>query len=101
MSITLLEPFMESTVVAGYIGYIEIGRMAGIVETELAPYVTELNHLMVERASEFSKDQPPPVRRANTVSVARNFMYMTPELGAYLRANAAAKVQAALKEYNF
>jgi outer membrane protein assembly factor BamB len=96
----IYNPYIKNAYIAGYIGYIEIGRMAGIVEAELAPYVTELNHLMVERASEFSKDQPPPVRRANTVSVARNFMYMTPELGAYLRANAAAKVQAALKEYN-
>lgn len=95
----IYNPYVKNAYIAGYIGYIEIGKMAGIAQAELAPYVTELNRLMVERAAEFSKDQPPPERKANTVTIARNFMYMTPELATYLKANARAKVQAALNEY--
>ncbi len=92
--------YIKNAYIAGYIGYIEIGRMAGIAEAELAPYVAELNRLLAERADEFSTDQPVPDRWAVILTVARNFMFMTPELAEYLQANAYTKVQQALNSYD-
>ncbi len=95
----IYNPYIKNAYIAGYIGYVAIGRMVGIPEAELAPYSAELDRLLAERAAEFSTDQPAPVAEANTVTIARNFMYMTPDLAAYLRVHSLAKVQAALNEY--
>lgn len=93
-------PYIKNAFIAGYLGYIEIGRMAGVAESELAPYGAELERLLAERANEFSIDQPEPSMRDNTLTVARNFMYMTPALADYLRAEAYAEVLQALHTYN-
>ena len=37
----------------------------------------------------------------NALAVARNFMYLTPELGEYLRQNALSQVQTAVGEYTY
>lgn len=92
-------PYIKNAFIAGYIGYVEIGRMAGTSEAELAPYVAELNRLLAERAYEFSADQPAPTRDTNVLTVARNFLYMTPELADYLREHASGDVQRALSTY--
>jgi outer membrane protein assembly factor BamB len=99
---TVYNPYIKNAYIAGYLGYIGIGKLAGYSETgpELSPYVAELDRLLAERATEFSKDSPEPARAANVVSLARNFMYLTPELADYLRDHAYPKVQEALSEYD-
>jgi hypothetical protein len=99
---TVYNSYIKNAFIAGYLGYIGIGKLAGYSETgpELSPYVTELNRLLAERATEFSKDWPKPVRAANVVTLARNFMYLTPELADYLCDHAYRKAQEALDEYD-
>jgi outer membrane protein assembly factor BamB len=101
-NVVLYNPYIKNAYIAGYLGYIGIGKLAGYSETGtvLSPYVAELNRLLAERASEFSKDQPTPLKAANALTLARNFMYLVPELAEYLRANAYTKVQEALNEYD-
>jgi hypothetical protein len=93
-------PFAHNAWIAGYTGYLELQRLAGYPE-DSAKRAT-LNRLLSLRASAFDKDNPrgPDAHNDSQIlSVARNFMFMTPELAAYLRANALTKMQAAFSEY--
>lgn len=98
-------PYVHNAYIAGYVGYLNLERLATGSET---PAVRQnLNRLLALRASTFSKDSPwascprPGCEQNNRVlNIARNFMYLVPELGDYLRANKLAQVQAALDEYN-
>lgn len=93
-------PFAHNAWIAGYTGYLELQKLAG--QAEDAAKRATLNRLLALRASNFSKDNPwgpDGYNDGQILSVARNFMFMTPELGAYLRANALSKVQAAFNEY--
>jgi outer membrane protein assembly factor BamB len=98
-------PHIHNAYIAGYIGYLELEKMAG--EPESANVRAELNRLMNLRATSFSKDAPQfPVSGAyatnykNTLNIARNFMYLVPELADYLYENAYDKVQEAVNEYS-
>jgi hypothetical protein len=97
-------PFVHNAYIAGYLGYLELERLAGQPET--TPIRQELERLLHLRASHFSKDSAysqAASREAGaycrSLNVASNFMFLTPELAAYLRDNALPKVQAALAEY--
>ncbi len=93
-------PFAHNAWIAGYTGYLELQKLAG--QTEDADKRATLNRLLALRASNFSKDNPwgpDGYNDGQTLSVARNFMFMTPELGGYLRAHALQKIQAAFNEY--
>ena len=100
-------PFAHNAFIAGYIGYIELAKLAGDT-AEAANRQTTLNSLLVKRAANFNKDTPYTATNSNTqpelycrsLSVSRNFIYLVPELGDYLHANALAKVQTAVTEYN-
>jgi hypothetical protein len=62
---------------------------------------TTLNRLLTLRASTFSKDTPyTDGRIARSFSIARNFMFLVPELGQYLRENILGEVQEAIEEYS-
>lgn len=102
-------PFVHNSFIAGYTGYLELQKLAGYPET--ASVRSELNRLLRLRASNFSKDSPFGAKKCDPASidvdcyckvtnVSRNFMFITPELGDYLRANARTRVQAAVDEYN-
>jgi hypothetical protein len=99
-------PFVHNSFIAGLWGYLELQKLAGYTET--ASIRTDLNRLLALRAATFSKDSPYGSQVCSagtpcyckTISVSRNFMNLTPELGDYLQANALAKVQAAVDEYN-
>jgi hypothetical protein len=94
-------PFAHNAWIAGYSGYLKLQQLAGYPED--ATTRATLNRLLSLRASAFAKDNPrgPDAQYDGQIlSVARNFMYMTPELGDYLRANALAKVQTAYDEYS-
>lgn len=99
-------PFELNAYIAGYIGFLRLQEVAGKTseDSQLRTTVTnELNRLQQLRASAFSKDtyyQDINLYTRRTLNVARNFIFLTPELGAYLRANALNKVQTAINEYN-
>jgi outer membrane protein assembly factor BamB len=92
-------PYVHNAYVAGYLGYLELEKLAG--DPESVGVRSELERLLDLRAATFSKDTPfvgdLPDR---TLSVARNFVFLVPELGQYLRDNALARVRAAVDEYD-
>lgn len=106
-------PWEHNAYIAGYIGFLNLQQMAGRSNTDAAlrnQVETELQRLLVLRATTFAKDQPwvgarlsegGGVVHRRIMSVARNFLYLTPELGTYLRTHALAKVQEAVDEYNW
>ena len=100
-------PFELNGYIAGYIGFLNLQQVAGRSATDasLRTQVTnELNRIEQLRASTFTKDTYYTAfdqgYTHRTLNVARNFIMMVPELGAYLHANALSKVQAAVTEYN-
>jgi outer membrane protein assembly factor BamB len=99
-------PFVHNAYIAGYIGYINLAQLANSSEN-LTSKQNTLNNLLALRASTFSKNAPAKFYENGSVqhyycralNVSRNFMFLTPELAAYLRANAFGKVNSALIEY--
>jgi hypothetical protein len=94
--------------VAGYKGYFELAKLAGYSDTSAT--VTNArntyNSLLSQRASSFYRD--PPWANSleslnyglmNSLNVAANFMWMTPELGQYLRDHILTQVQDAYNQY--
>jgi hypothetical protein len=103
-SILAQMPFVHNAYIAGYLGYLGLEKLAS--QPESSQVRQELNRLLHLRASQFSKDSAygtAASREAGaycrTLNAASNFMFLTPELAAYLREKAVAKVQAALAEY--
>jgi outer membrane protein assembly factor BamB len=96
-------PHVHNAYIAGYMGYLELERAANYPET--AQVRQELNRLLALRVTNFSKDIPDSyfedrtLRYCRTLAVSRNFMYLVPELGQYLRNNALAEIREALDEY--
>jgi hypothetical protein len=103
-------PHVHNAFIAGYQGYLELGKLAGYAEIELYVPSTqtlvrdELHRLKALRATNF------PVTKDNTytgwnycrsLSIARNFMYLVPELANYLHENALSDVQQAIDEYMY
>ena len=94
-------PYVHNAYIAGYLGYLALEKLAGYPES--ASIRTELDRLLNLRATSFSntKDTPFTEKDYNrALSVARNFMFLVPELGQYLRDNALADVQPAFEEYD-
>jgi hypothetical protein len=93
-------PQVHNAYIAGYLGYLELEALAGYQES---PDVrAELNRLMALRAATFEKDQPwTGMDYKRVLTIARNFMYLVPELGQYLHDNALDRVQEAIEEYDY
>ena len=99
-------PYDINSQIAGYNGFLQLQTLAGMVSTDgtLRTNVTnELNRLLTWRASAFSKESFsfPTDSIRHKYDTARNFIWLTPELGDYLAANATAKVNTALAEYQY
>jgi len=96
-------PHVHNAYIAGYIGYLELEKLAGYSESTLVRQ--ELNRLLALRVTNFSKDVPDSyfeertLLYCRTLSISRNFMYLVPELGQYLHDNAFPLVREALEEY--
>ena len=93
-------PFAHNAWIAGYWGYLELEKLAGYPEEASKRAI--LNQLLNLRATNFAKDNPwgPDSHDFNQAfAIARNFVFLTPELGQYLRDNALSKVQTAYDEY--
>lgn len=101
----LLEmPHVHNAYIAGYLGYLELEKMAGYPES--ATVREALNHLLELRASQFSIElldaffpsKISPKAYCRNLSAARNFMYLTPELADYLKRNAFQQVERGVEE---
>jgi outer membrane protein assembly factor BamB len=106
----IAKPFWLNPFIAGYRGYLELQKLAGYpVDSNVQ---STYQHLLNLRINNFSKNTPYPALGAslnpgsnwelsyhNTLAVARNFMLLTPELGAYLNQNLYGQVDQAINEY--
>lgn len=95
-------PHVHNAYIAGYVGYVELAKMAG------RPYTAqqqELNRLLQLRVQTFRWDVQANTGTAQsdqyfyTLITAWNFMYLVPELADYLRQNASVRVQDAIDRY--
>jgi hypothetical protein len=95
-------PHVHNAYIAGYVGYVELARMAG------RPYAAqkkELDRLLQLRAQTFRWDvqadtgNPQSDQYFYTLITAWNFMFLVPELADYLRQNAPSKVRDAIDRY--
>ena len=103
-TLLLKMPHVHNAYIAGYQGYLGLQQLAG--QAASTAVQIELNRLLALRANNFTANsayvdmgRSEPRAYCRTMAVADNFMYMTPELAAYLRSNALAKVQATVDEY--
>ncbi len=99
---TLLKyPYILNQFIAGYKGYVELGKMVG---ANVSSQQTTLDRLINLRVNNFSKDSyitDDSLTYEKNLNVARNFMFLVPELAQELRNRALNRVQAALDEYNW
>jgi hypothetical protein len=105
-AILIKYPFANNAYIAGYLGYLNLQTAAGVTQTP--SYQTKLTQLKSLRSTNFSKDTPyaseafyTAAYKCRSLSVARNFMDLVPEVGTYLHDNATAlsRVQTAMTEY--
>jgi uncharacterized repeat protein (TIGR01451 family) len=91
-------PFVHNAYIAGYLGYLRLEQLAGYPQS--GNVKTAYDRLLERRAATFSKDTPyTDFYHCQALSIARNFIFLVPELGDYLHDHALDKVQAALDEY--
>jgi outer membrane protein assembly factor BamB len=104
----LTRPYFINLYAAGYLGYLELKALAGLGgDATVQGYY---NHMLDLRTNGFSKDTPywdsaytfgqSGLDNNRVLSVARNFMFLTPEIAAYMRQHIQGQVQAAFDEYN-
>jgi outer membrane protein assembly factor BamB len=96
-----LLPYAHNAYIKGYIGYLELEKLAG--QPESRDVRAELNRLLALRAANFSKvnnARSSSYGYGRVMAAARNFMYITPELGDYLHRNAFDKVRGTVDFYN-
>lgn len=106
-SVFLNKPYWLNLYISGYQGYLALQQLAGYAPD--ATVQARYQHLLDLRTNAFSKDTPyPPIGSGipgaplyhNTLAVARNFMFLTPELGDYLGQRITSQVQTAVDEYS-
>jgi hypothetical protein len=100
----LMKPHWMNQYLAGYLGYLNLLQMAG--KTDNSTVRGYYNHLLSLRTVNFSKDWPVPITNQEdpkrAISVMRNFLYITPEIGDYMNRNiSATKLQQAVDEYSY
>jgi hypothetical protein len=109
-NIFVRKPYWLNLYIAGYEGYLELQKLAGYPQDQ--NILSTYQHLLDLRVNDFSKDSPyPPLGSAaggtagesynNTLAVARNFMFLTPELADYLNQHIYTQIQAAMNEYEY
>jgi hypothetical protein len=94
-------PYVLNQYIIGYRGYMELEKMAGytsdISQSNKYPEYTRLLNL---RMDNFSQDYDfPGLDYNNNLSVARNFMYLVPELAGEFASRLPTQVQNALNDY--
>ncbi len=98
-------PHVHNAYIAGYIGYIELAKLAGQPSTVYQAHQAELDRLLALRAQNLTLFPIPPSGYAvdhgyfDTMITAWNFMYLTPELADYLATNAQTQVSTIIDSY--
>lgn len=108
-SVFTKKPYWLNLYIAGYKGYLELQQLAGYGQSQNV--AATYQRLLDLRASSFSKDTPyPPLGSGspdwemsyhNSLAVARNFMFLTPELAEFLNQRIYSQVQDAVNEYEY
>ena len=99
------ETWEHNAYIAGYLGFLELQRLAGkdVVDSELRQAVTnEMNRLFQLRILNFDVNSPwaDDTTHKWHLNIARNFMFLVPELGSFMRAHLYNQVEDALSEYS-
>lgn len=99
------KPYELNAYIAGYIGFLELQELAGRTDDDgqLRTSVSnELDRLLQLRIDIFSTDPYWEDERylKKQLDIARNFIFLVPELGDYLNQHLLSEVQAAIDEYN-
>jgi hypothetical protein len=103
----LEEPFEHNAYIAGYTGFLKLQELAGMTDIDqgLRQLVTnELNRLLQLKVSIFTKDSywgPDDFRYKKLLDIARNFIFITPDLGEYMNQNLLSRIQDAMNEYEY
>ncbi len=98
-------PQVHNAFIAGYIGYLELQKLAGYPES--SDVKATLEDLKASRVANFTLETSDEFFSGSsskyycrTLNVSRNFMYLVPELAEYLRTSSAnSEIQAAIDEY--
>jgi hypothetical protein len=96
-------PQQHNAFIAGYLGYLELEKLAGYPESE--GIRDGLERLLTLRATTFTADlrHPEPLSPASkyyyTLLISWNFMHLTPELADYLHNHALREVAHAVNKY--
>lgn len=110
LSTFIHKPYFLNQYLAGYKGYLELQKLAGYSpSTTVQSYY---NAVLNARISNFSKDtyyvgtNIPNYSTGEspflwTLSVAQNFMFLTPEVADLMNQNIKSQVQTAVNEYNY
>jgi outer membrane protein assembly factor BamB len=103
------KPYWLNQYIAGYKGYLELQKLAGYAQNQ--SILTTYQRLLNLRVNSFSKDTPyaPTLyggdgweeSHNNAFAVARNFMFLTPELADYLNQHIYSQIQTAVNEYEY
>ncbi len=103
------KPYWLNQYIAGYKGYLELQQLAGQAPNQTV--LTRYQNLLNLRVNAFSKDTPYPplipgstdweMSYHNSYAIARNFMFLTPELGDYLNQHIYSQVETAVNEYHY
>lgn len=97
-------PHVVNAYITGYDGYLKLQALAGYPPSSSVQ--TQLETLRALRSSTFTTQLPSSFFTESTkfycrtLSVARNFMYMSPELADYLNTTTLVEVQSAINEYD-
>jgi len=113
---TLLRyPYTFNDYIAGYYGFLRLQELAGRAQADSAlrtQVQNDLNSLLTRRTQGFQKDHPwlgendnPSGIQINTYvrqfNTSRNFLYLTKELGDYMRQNNGSVIGGAVNEYTY
>ena len=111
-------PYEHNAYLSGYIGFLRLQELAGMVEHDSGlrqQVISERDRLLQLKYEIFDKDtwwvENPELIPENPdrthiyqrkeMDIARNFMWLVPELGEYLYQNIHSKIQEAVDEYNY
>lgn len=98
------KPWVHNALIAGYTGFLNLQQLAGKADTDKAlrdDVQSKIGILLERRSQNFATDHPWTTLDFNrrSLNVARNFMYLTPEVADYLANTSYTKVESAIHEY--
>jgi hypothetical protein len=103
-NVLLSMPQVHNAFIAGYLGYMELEKLAGAPES--VSVKNEYLRLLQLRVDNFTKDsayqniyESKDGAYCRSLNVASNFMFLVPESAQHMRNHALAKVQEAIDEY--